>query len=599
MNSGGQVVCLMENNGLPYARAMFYIDDNELFPLLRMTRKSAFDEEVPMPETTDPGAAQTPGAAITTTHEDAGRLTSASPARLIAILVTLVLFSEFVPLQYTMVGTIIPKIGLAFPSAGNSTSWALTIVGVVGAAVLVLAGKAADVWGKKKTLFAIAAFFLVGTLICALTSNWALFLVGRGLEAFSFSIPSVVYGMLRDLMPRRWIPVCVGFVATGLGVSAVAAPLIGGVLTDYYSWKSIFWFLIIYAVVTMPLLAVIVPESPLRTRQRFDVLGAVFFGAGVGGVLIYVSEGASWGWGSIGCLGYLIGGVVLLAAFIVWEKRISYPMMDLSLLRAPQVSMVMAASLFATAAATLPQFTLPYMFETPKPSALKAQVLAGISAQQHVPVSLIERFVSFRGDISYAAGFSVFQLAWHVIIFTSLSGMIFGPLGGILARRHGCRLPLILSGLAFLASFLLWSQFHEVWQQSAAIGILWGAGFGFYYASGPNLLIDAVPAHTMGISSAMLAVFGSIGSSLATALATPILTNHPFQLIATPPGGKQVVSNIPQVYTASGYTLIYLAIGGVIGLATLVIALALRSGREPARGGAMAALTLETAPAEA
>jgi hypothetical protein len=89
----------------------------------------------------DAGADQSPGTAAEVTHEDAGRLHDASSGRLIAILVTLVLFGEFVPLQYTMVGVIIPKIGAAFPSAGNSTSWALTIVGVVGAAVLVLAGR--------------------------------------------------------------------------------------------------------------------------------------------------------------------------------------------------------------------------------------------------------------------------------------------------------------------------------------------------------------------------------------------------------------------------------------------------------------------------
>jgi len=288
---------------------------------------------------------------------------------------------------------------------------------------------------------------------------------------------------------------------------------------------------------------------------------------------------------------------VLIAAFLLWESRISFPMMDLRLLRSPKVSIVMAASLFATAAATLPQYTLPYMFETPVPAALKAQVLAGVSAKEHVPVSLIEKFVYFRGDISYAAGYSVFQLAWHVIIFTSVSGMIIGPIGGFMARRYGARLPLILAGVSFLASFILWSQFHSIWWQSATIGLLWGAGFGFFYAAGPNLLMDAVPACVMGISAAMLAVFGSIGSSLATALATPILTSHPFQLVATPPGGKPVITNIPQVYTDPGYTQVYLIIGGIVGLATLIVALVLRSGREPARGGLLPELTATDADA--
>lgn len=112
--------------------------------------------------------------------------------------------------------------------------------------------------------------------------------------------------------------------------------------------------------------------------------------------------------------------------------------------------------------------------------------------------------------------------------------------------------------------------------------------------------MDAVPAHIMGISAAMLAVFGSIGSSLATALATPILSGHPFQMVATPPGGKPVILDVPQVYTDGGYTWVYLAIGGIVGLATLVIGYTLRSGREPARGGVLAeAPALDTMTADA
>jgi MFS family permease len=113
--------------------------------------------------------------------ENAGRLDGASNGRLLLILIALVVFSEIVPFQYAMIGVLIPKIGAAFPASGSSTSWALTILGVVGAATMALAGKASDLWGKKRTLLALAVFFLIGTLVCGVTSNWAVFLVGRAL----------------------------------------------------------------------------------------------------------------------------------------------------------------------------------------------------------------------------------------------------------------------------------------------------------------------------------------------------------------------------------------------------------------------------------
>jgi MFS family permease len=523
--------------------------------------------------------------ATVSSDEDAGRLNSASNARIWTILIVLVVFTEVIPVQYAMVGLIIPKIGLAFPTAGANATWSLTIIGVVGAATLPLCGKASDLWGKKRMLLILAVLVFIGTLICALTSNWAVFLVGRGLMATSFCMSAVAYGVVRDLIPRRLIPVVMGVIATGFGASAVLAPLIGGVLTDHYSWRSIFWFLLIYIAVTTPLLALVVPESPYRVRARLDVVGALLLGVGLAGVLIYVSEGSSWGWGTISNLIYLIGGLVLLVAFVLWESRISEPLMELSMLRDPSVAIIMAIAVFATMAIALPQVAVPYMFETPKPGSLRSQILAGIATKEHVSVTLIKPFISFQGDINYAAGFSVFQIAWHITVVTSVVGMIAGPIGGFLARRYGARWALIISGISLLVAFELWTAWHGAWTDQALIGIAWGLGFGFFYAGGPNILIDKIPAWRQGISSAMYAAFGSIGSALAVALFTPILAAHPYELVASPPGSKPVVSVIPQVYTNNAFSEGYLLIGGGCALIILILALVLQAGRTPAKGG--------------
>ena len=200
-------------------------------------------------------------------------------------------------------------------------------------------------------------------------------------------------------------------------------------------------------------------------------------------------------------------------------------------------------------------------------------------------MSLLSQLVHFKGDISYAAGFSVLQLALHITLAMSVASMIVGPLGGLLARRQGSRVPLILSSVVLLAAFALWTFWHGAWVWQVSIGLLRGAGYGLYYAGAPNLLIDVIPAQRQGISAGMAAAFGSIGSALAVALATPILAAHPFLLVATPPGGKTITSAIPQVYTNTAFTLIYLLLGVPIAILVIVISLALRAGRTPARGG--------------
>ena len=225
------------------------------------------------------------------------------------------------------------------------------------------------------------------------------------------------------------------------------------------------------------------------------------------------------------------------------------------------------------------------MMETPTASTLRNQILTSAAAQQHVSVNTLKPFLAFQGDINYAAGMTVFQLAWHITIVLAVTAMIFGPLGGYLARRYGARLPMILGTLSLLISFELWTRYHGAWVDQTTIGVFWGIGFGFYYAASPNLLIDAVPAARQGVSSGMLAVAASIGSALATALLTPILAAHPYYLIATPPGGKPIRTVIPQVYTNVGYTEVYLLIGVTAAAIALVLALALQSGRTPALGG--------------
>jgi MFS family permease len=540
-------------------------------------------------------AASGPPAPVRSDDENAGRLNHASNTRIWTILIVLVVFSEVIPVQYAMVGLIIPKIGLAFPSAGANSTWALTIVGVVGAATLPLCGKASDLWGKKRLLLILAVLLFIGTLLCAVTRNWALFLVGRGLMATSFCMSAIAYGVVRDLIPRRLIPVVMGVIATGFGASAIVAPLVGGALTDHYSWRSIFWFLLIYVAVTTPLLAIVMPESPYRVRQRLDWLGTLLIGFGLAGVLVYVSEGSSWGWGSTDQLIYLVGGLVLLALFVMWENSIKNPLMELSLLREPSVAIVMAISVFATMALALPQLLIPYMFETPTPNTLRGQVLAGVAAQAHRPVSQIKLAATFKGDINYAAGFSVFQVATHVTLVLSVIAMIVGPIGGLLARRYGARLPLIISGAALLIAFELWTPWHGSWVDQALIGAFWGIGTACFYAGGPNVLIDAIPAARQGISAAMYAAFGSFGSALAVALPTAILAAHPYQLVLQESATKQVISDIPQVYTNNGFTGSYLLIGVPTGLIILILALVLRAGRTPARGGIVESPPLDQA----
>lgn len=157
-----------------------------------------------------------------------GRLQDPSRRRVALIVAVVILFVEIVPLQFTMMFAAVPQIAPSFPDAGSNISWILIVFLLVGAATTPIIGKMSDMWGKRLILLAVGAAFFLGNLICALTESWPVFLAGRGVAALGYATPVLAYGLFRDILPRRYIPVAVGSVAGGFGFAAVAAPFSAG-----------------------------------------------------------------------------------------------------------------------------------------------------------------------------------------------------------------------------------------------------------------------------------------------------------------------------------------------------------------------------------
>jgi MFS family permease len=521
------------------------------------------------------------------------RLEGASRLRIFAVIGVVVLFAEIAALQYTMVASAARDIAPSFPGVGANISWMVIIFGLVGGATTPIFGKMSDLWGKRRMMLVSGVSFAVGTLICALTSSWGVFLFGRALEAVAISAPTVAYGLFRDILPRRYIPASIGVIATGLGMSALAAPLLGGWLLNHYSWRSLFWFLLIFVIVVMPLLVLVVPETPLRTHQRLDIGGALLLATGVGLVLLYLSNGATWGWGRPTAWGWMAGGVALLLAFVAVERRTSQPIMDLKLLFSPKVTMVLLAATLGSIVVGVQGYSIPYMLQTPSHAQLTqiitAQVMAA-SKGQLTPANIGIVHIGFNGLMAYGLGATLLGYGFHSAVFSGGTGMLAGGGAGEWARKVGPRYPLIVAMATFTVSTLLYAFYaHSAWQY-AVIAVVFGLGFGSFYAAAPNLIVEAVPARQQGISAGMLGVVNSLATSVGTAALTAFLAAHPAKFIVSIPGIPASTTGgyntIPQLYTDSGYRdgLLFAAGAGLIGL---VVAILMRHGRRPATGGAI------------
>ncbi|MEZ0090121.1 MFS transporter [Streptacidiphilus sp. EB129] len=554
-------------------------------PARNADRNAAQNAAAPNAETDTPAGATAPAPA------PAARLDGASRLRVFAVIAVVVLFAEIAALQYTMVASAARDIAPSFPGVNANISWMVIIFGLVGGATTPIMGKMSDLWGKRRIMLVSGVSFAVGTLICALTSSWALFLVGRALEAVAISAPTVAYGLFRDILPRRYIPASIGVIATGLGMSALGAPLLGGWLLDHYSWRSLFWFLLIFIAVVMPLLVLVVPETPLRTHQRLDVTGALLLATGVGLVLLYLSNGATWGWGRPTAWGWLAGGVVLLLAFVAVERRTAEPIMDLELLFSPKVSVVLLAALLGSVVVGVQGYSIPYMLQTPTHTQLTQLLTQQVVGAAHgqIPAAMIPAVhINLNALMAYGLGATLLGYGLHSAVFSGGTGMLAGGAAGEWSRKVGPRLPLIAAMATFTLSTLLYAFYaHSAWQY-AVIAVVFGLGFGSFYASAPNLIVEAVPARQQGISAGMLGVVNSLATSVGTAVLTAFLAANPAEFKVSIPGVPASLTGgyhvIPSIYADSGYRdgLLFAAGAGALGL---VVAILMRHGRKPATGG--------------
>lgn len=246
-------------------------------------------------------------------------------------------------LDATVLNIAIPTILREFDTTLPQLQWVITGYSLTFAALLIIGGRLADVYGAKRMFMIGAGFFAVGSLVAALSTGVGMLVIGEavieGMGA-SLMLPATL-GILTSSFQGR--ERATAFAAWGavMGAAMALGPTIGGFLTSYYSWR---WAFVINVIVAPAAIlgAVFVMREVVRTerRERIDVPGALLIATGMVALVFAISEGGTYGWwrplGS-----FTIGGagvwpvgrpvsvvpvafavsVVLLSAFVVVERR--------------------------------------------------------------------------------------------------------------------------------------------------------------------------------------------------------------------------------------------------------------------------------------
>lgn len=422
------------------------------------------------------------------------------PARFSSILViaTLCLGSLSGALMQSLVIPIQSDLPRLLGTDAGSASWAVTATLLAAAVTMPVTGRLADLFGKKKVMVGSAALLVGGSLVAALASGLAPFLVGRVLQGMAMGYIPVAISMVREIAPKEQKAGAVAAVSATMGVGgAIGLPLAAWIAEDF-SWHGLFWFSAVLAVVVLVTTAVVVPHVHDEHPAHIDVPGIIGLAIGLSAALIGISKGAEWGWDSGRTVGCIAGGLVVLLVWGWYQLRHDDPIVDLRTTARRPV-------LFTNIAAVLIGF--------------------GMMAQMIVVPQLLE--------MPEATGYGLGQSILEAGLWMAPGGlmmMAFAPVSSRLINGIGAKPTLAIGAVVLSAGYLAAMGLMDAPWQLMVATLIASAGVGIGYAAMPTLILDNVPEHEAGASVGVNGLMRSVGTTIAGAVMAAILTSRTITL---------------------------------------------------------------------
>lgn len=423
-------------------------------------------------------------------------------------------------LLQSMVLPALPEIGRALHTSQSTVAWVLTAYLISASVATPVLGRLGDMFGKKRVLLIVLAALIAGSVLAALTSSVAVMLTARVIQGAGGAIFPLAFSIIRDEFPRERVAGAIGMISALIGVGAGVAIVVAGPIVENLSIHWLFWIPAVMTGVALVATIFWVPESPITAPGRINALAVVTLSGWLVCLLLGVSEGGEWGWGSPRILGLFAGAVVLLVAWLMTELRAEQPLVDVRMMRIPAVW-------WTNISATLFGFGM-YSVMIVVPAFLQTPSTAG-----------------------YGFGASITQSGLALL---PLSGamLVAGILTGRFATRYGSKVPLVAGSALSAAGMLLLTVAHgSEWNFYVAMALV-GLGIGFAFSAMSNLVVEAVPAGQTGVATGMNANVRTIGGAIGS------------QVVASIIAAGIVAQALPK---ESGYELSFIVLGVALALA--------------------------------
>ena len=360
---------------------------------------------------------------------------------------------------------------------------------MIASTVLVLTfGRLSDVFGRKRAYAAGFAIFSAASLGAGFAVGGTDLIVWRILQGVGAAlIFANASALVTDAFPREQLGIAMGTNVMVAAVGLVVGPVLGGALVEL-SWHWVFWFNVPLGILgTVWALLILRELVPPEHEQRFDWWGTLAFVVGLTGLTLGISRGGILSWTDTETL-VALAAAVLLPAFILIERRVREPMLDLRLFEDRGFSAATGAAFLAG----LSRFSLTFLF--------------------------VLYFQGAMGDDPILAGVKLAPLAGGMLISS--------PLAGRWADRHGARV-LAAAGLfvsaAGMAGMTMLDTSTPYWVTAAWLFVT-GIGSGMFNSPNTAAMMGAVPIHRRGIAAGTRMMLQNTGSVLSIALLLAIVT---------------------------------------------------------------------------
>jgi EmrB/QacA subfamily drug resistance transporter len=244
--------------------------------------------------------------------------------------------SQFVVvLDIAVVNVALPSIQTDLGFSQENLQWVISAYALVFGGFLLLGGRLADILGRRRVYFAGLILFSIGSLLCGLAWSESSLIGARAIQGLGAATitPSALSILTTTFTEGRERNIALGAWGAVGGFGAAAGVLLGGILTDLLSWEWIFFVNVPIGAAALVLTPILLTESRDARGQSHDVAGAVLVTSGLVLLVLAITQGRQWEWGSPETIGVFAASAVLLGAFAAWEQRQRDPLVPFSLFR--------------------------------------------------------------------------------------------------------------------------------------------------------------------------------------------------------------------------------------------------------------------------